>query len=356
MNLNVIAPINTLSYGYTSYHLIKELSRSLQVSLFPIGPIEVDNKDSAFIGKALENSKSFDYNAPSLKIWHQFHMADSVGRGLRIGLTIFELNSLTDVEVHHLNSLDHILVPSKWALNVCKNSGITSPVHVLNLGVNTNIFKPIEIEPYDKFTILNIGKWEIRKGHDILPYLLSSTFSKRDDVKLIMVPYNPFIGPKGNEKWKSYYKNTVNIELEILDRLESQHDLANLINKCHVGLFPARTEGWNLPLLEMMACGKHVVTTNVTAHTEFCNLENSKLVNLDKTETAYDGLFFKGQGNWYTIDDQPKIEMCNHIRELYEMYQRGDSLINQNGIETARRFTWSRSASQFIEYLNQWKS
>ena len=48
------------------------------------------------------------------------------------------------------------------------------------------------------------------------------------------------------------------------------------------GLFPARAEGWNLELLEMMACGKQVIATNYSAHTEFCTKENSILIESDE--------------------------------------------------------------------------
>ena len=62
------------------------------------------------------------------------------------------------------------------------------------------------------------------------------------------------------------------------------------------GVFPARAEGWNLELLEMMSCGKNVIATNYSSHTEFCNSENCMLVETTELEDAHDGKWFRGQG------------------------------------------------------------
>ena len=66
------------------------------------------------------------------------------------------------------------------------------------------------------------------------------------------------------------------------------------MSKVDVGIFPSRAEGWNLEILELMSCGKHIITTNYSAHTEFCNKENALLVDIDELETAYDGKWFLG--------------------------------------------------------------
>ena len=59
------------------------------------------------------------------------------------------------------------------------------------------------------------------------------------------------------------------------------------------GIFPSRAEGWNLELLEMLACIKSVITTHYSAHTEFCDDVNSDLVEIKETELAYDGKWFQ---------------------------------------------------------------
>ena len=37
--------------------------------------------------------------------------------------------------------------------------------------------------------------------------------------------------------------------------------------EAHCGVFPARSEGWNLGLVEMLSMGRHVIATDYSAHT-----------------------------------------------------------------------------------------
>ena len=50
--------------------------------------------------------------------------------------------------------------------------------------------------------------------------------------------------------------------------------------------------------METMALNKPVILTNYSAHTQYSTKDNSYLVDVDSTEAANDGIWFKGQGNW----------------------------------------------------------
>ena len=80
MNINYLAPINKLGYGVVGTNIYSELIKNNNVSLFPIGPIDCDEKISEKIRSGLINSSSFDYNAPSFRIWHQWDMGLNVGK------------------------------------------------------------------------------------------------------------------------------------------------------------------------------------------------------------------------------------------------------------------------------------
>ena len=84
--------------------------------------------------------------------------------------------------------------------------------------------------------------------------------------------------------------------------------------QCGLWCISITAEGWNLELLEMLACGKQVITTNYSAHTEFCNKENA-FVDIEKNETAYDGKWFNGKvGEWACIDKNEKEQFIEHMR------------------------------------------
>jgi glycosyltransferase involved in cell wall biosynthesis len=128
------------------------------------------------------------------------------------------------------------------------------------------------------------------------------------------------------------------------------------------GIFPARAEGWNLELLEMMACGKDVIATNYSAHTEFCNKDNCFLVDINGLETAHDGVFFSGKyGHWASFDNFAKDQLIEHMRNVHgvkQQYINGwDSQMrdftsrNHAGIKTAKKFTWKNSAQELLNGL-----
>jgi glycosyltransferase involved in cell wall biosynthesis len=114
------------------------------------------------------------------------------------------------------------------------------------------------------------------------------------------------------------------------------------------GIFPSRAEGWNLGLLEMLSCGKPCITTNYSAHTEFCNKENSFLIDIGEFEPAYDGKWFFGQGSWAKMG-QKQIDQCiEYMRHVY----RNKIITNTEGIKTAEQFSWTNSAKLFCDNLS----
>ena len=118
------------------------------------------------------------------------------------------------------------------------------------------------------------------------------------------------------------------------------------------GVFPARAEGWNLELLEMMCCGKHVITTNYSAHKEFCNNDNAHLVNITRNEPAYDGIWFHGKnGNWANIGPSQVDEIVHYMRKIHDLKQSGLLAKNISGINTANKFSWNNTANTVLKYV-----
>ena len=91
-----------------------------------------------------------------------------------------------------------------------------------------------------------------------------------------------------------YTTSPLGSKVKFLDRVGSHKEVADIIRMCDCGVFPSRAEGWNLDLLEMMSCGKQVIATNYSAHTEFCNEENCMLVETTEMVDAEDGKWFRG--------------------------------------------------------------
>lgn len=352
--INCMFPINTLGYGVAGLNIFKELIKNVHASLFCIGNPEIYNKDdhdAVLFG--MQNAQLFEYNAPCIKIWHQHGMAEFIGRGERIGFPFFELDEFSKIEKHHLKSLDKIFVTSKWAKNICINQLNVDDkiVHVVPLGVDINIFQPniLNDEEQEKTIFFNCGKWEIRKGHDVLCDIFCSAFDKDDNVELWMMCDNPFLDKEESDKWKSLYlESKLGDKIKFINRVKSHNEVYNIMQKIDCGVFPSRAEGWNLELLEVLACGKHVITTNYSAHTEFCDNNNSHLVDIQCTEKAYDGKWFLGNhGNWAKISQKEIDLFVDYMRSVH----KNKKCINFAGIATGNTFTWEDTAKKVLEYV-----
>ena len=123
MKINLQAPINQLGYGVAGLNILKALQDKAEVSLFPIGQPQVTSREDAdAVTRGVETAKTFDPQAPCIKIWHQNQMAERIGSGKFIGFPIFELDTFSDLEKHHLDSCDELMVCSNWAKSICLNN------------------------------------------------------------------------------------------------------------------------------------------------------------------------------------------------------------------------------------------
>lgn len=353
--INVRTGINNLGYGKCGQNICKFLhKRGIKVNLFPIGGVELGGEeDVPAFQQMLANQHTFAYDAPSLCIWHENQLAESIGRGKRVGISFFERNKLDKVRVHHLNSLDLILSPSKWAENVMKESGVVAPIEVCPMGADPSTFFPSKTK-YNEFVVFHCAKIELRKGSDLLIQLFNRAFSPNDNVKLKISWQNPFLEEKEHREWDTFALNSEMGragKIELLQRFNTDKELADIMRQCHVGFFPTKSEGFGLPILESLSCGLQVVTTNYSAQTEFCNENNCHLIEIDELEPAYDGKWFFGEFEFAKFGERQEEQAISHLRNLYQKWKDGQDLTNCGGLATAKEFTWENTVNTIIRYL-----
>lgn len=343
--LNLMAPINSLGYGVAGLNILKHLIQDIDVTLFPIGPVEVYSKEeAAMVSRVAKKPPMFDHTAPCLKIWHEYDLAERIGSSTFFSFPFFEITKFDKVRINHLNSCDGIIVASNWAADVVKSQIKNSiPVHTVPLGVDMGIFNDANFVSTNRCIFFNCGKWERRKGHDVLLEAFKIAFPSEDDVELWMMANNPFLSPKESREWEVYYQSDKRVEL--IERKGTHQEVADTMRKVTCGVFPSRAEGWNLELLEMMAMGKPVIATDYSAHTEFCTTDNSMLIEIESFEKAHDGKWFVGDvGEWASLDKNVMDQLVTHMREVYTRWKSG-SVKNEEGIETAQKFSWKNTVS-----------
>ena len=346
--LNMSCPINITGYGITSFNIYKSLrQKNIDIRLFPIGNPVIEspnfiNEIQTDIGK----QNIFSNSDPCFKIWHQFDLATRIGTGKYIALTFFETDKLKPNEINMINNTDYIFVASQWAKDILLNNGITIPIGISPLGVdpilfNDSINNTVQ-KDHNKYVFLNIGKWEVRKGHDILIEIFNDAFSDNDNVELWMVNHNPFLNQQEHNVWNNLYKNSkLGNKIQIFPRIPNHGDVAKIIAMSDCGIFPARAEGWNNEVPEFFALNKPVILTNYSAHTQYANKDNAFLLEIDGLTSAKDGKFFDGYGQWADLSDKFYEQAVENMRYVYKNNIRN----NPNGLITAKNLTWDNTAN-----------
>jgi glycosyltransferase involved in cell wall biosynthesis len=349
--LNLITPIsNDLGYGIVGLNVAKTLAkRGIEFSLSAIGNTKVSAKESTLLQAPL--SLPYHPSWPTVKIYHQHdsYMPASVKR---VFWPIFELDNFTEQETKALYNVDELIVCSHWAKGILSdhfdNYEMNCPkCSVVPLGIDTEIFYYREPDKKTRpLRLINIGKWEIRKGHDVLAEMVREMGR---DVELWMMPDNPFISQEEDFKWKTHYRNILGDKVKFIPRMDTQNEVACIISMCDIGVFPSRAEGWNLDLVEVMAVtGVPAYCTEYSAHTEIINRLTTERLPLPKyeLEPAWDNKWFFGQGNWAKLDINYEIEKMDAA--IWARDTINPKLFAQKIADT---FSWENSVDELLKVI-----
>jgi glycosyltransferase involved in cell wall biosynthesis len=339
----------------TGAHLLRALQqRGIPVAFFPMGGVDPTLCDNPELQEALAAQARFPETAPSVRLSQALDLAMHAGRGPRVGFPIFESDTFSPRELHHLRTQDMLLVCTPWARDVLRANGLTSvPVHLVPLGADPAVFHPdvAAVRRADETVFLQVGKLEARKGQLELLRAFESAFTPADPVRLVLACHNPFVAPEAFEALLAPFRRSPmarRITLQVTE-LPTAQDVAALMAGADCGVFPARAEGWNLELVEMLAMAKPVIATAATAHTAYLSSENARLIELGAPEPAAAGGFLGTWGSWGTSQHE---QLVVALRDVHAARQAGSLGVNLPGLATARGLTWDASAGALLAALD----
>lgn len=190
--------------------------------------------------------------------------------GYVIGYNVWETTKYPDNFFNHIKNFNEFWIPSEWQKqNLITQGYEKDKLRIVPEGVDPKTFFPIEHHFETPFTFLVFGRWEYRKSTKEIIETFTKTFSNNDQVKLILSAENRFAtdGFSSTEERLDFYKiNNPNIEIIGFPKRE---EYINYLQKGHVFVSCARSEGWNLPLIEAMACGIPSIYSNWGAQLQF---------------------------------------------------------------------------------------
>ena len=274
--------------------------------------------------------------------------------GYKIGFCVWETTRFPDAFFQRLLYFDEMWVPTQWQFDCLVEQGYPSHrISIVPEGVDVSTFKPIvEIPKKDKFRFLLFGRWDYRKSTGEILRAFQKTFKGMEDkIEIVCSIENPYPsdGLKTTEERMEKYGITAS-NIKILN-FPSRGDYVKYLQEGDVFVSCARSEGWNLPLIEAMACGTPSIYSEWGGQLQFAGglgipvkIAGLRLANFERSD-------FTGDYCEPDFDDLSKKLMDSYIH--YKRYKKL-ALVESEIIH--EDFTWENIAKIATDVLENPKN
>ncbi len=260
----------------------------------------------AFEAWALGTSRT----ARSVDVWHSPHYTMPRRRSAPTVVTIHDLTFFTNPEWHERSKVAFFRRAIDYAASnasalVCVSDFSArlleeilpshAPVVVAPLGVNLERFQPVGADdasvleanalPSGASFVLFVGTLEPRKGLDVLLQAFDVAARRHDGIELWLAGQSgwrvsPFEARLGEHRLRQRIRRLGYVD----DAL-----LPVLYRRARAVAYPSRGEGFGLPVLEAMACGAPVVTSEATVMADVAG-DGARLVPAGDSEALASAL------------------------------------------------------------------
>ncbi len=261
---------------------------------------------------------------------------------------------------------DFMVAGSHWCEYNLRIGGFKATGTVLQ-GIDPRVFHPAPgLRSRDCFVVFSGGKFELRKGQDIVIAAMKVFMDRHDDVVLSCAWYNQwpfslktmelssFINYRHAEEeclillQRTLAENGIDLRRVLLHPLRDNRTMREVYLASDIGLFPNRCEGGNnMVMCEYMACGKTVIASDMTGHADVITSENAIPL------TCYRPYLYEGYGKgvWFEPDVEEVIESLELAYSMrHQLHRKGMVAAEDMG-----RLSWSQAARQFHEIAQRLK-
>ncbi len=270
-----------------------------------------------------------------------------------IGYTMLEVDGFPAEWVAQANKMQEVWVPSEFNRRGFLDCGLKRPVHLMPLGVDVRYFHPgvaARPNPAGEFVFLALFEWGERKEPGVLLRAFNDEFSAREPVRLLCKVINRDPGVRLRDEIRRLGLRESGGKISYLFNLEFPHyQLGSLYCSVDAFVSVSRGEGWNMPLMEAMACGLPAIATDWGAHQEFVHPGIAYPLRVSKLVPAVAKCPYYAGFRWAEPDTEHLRHLLRHVyQERDEARQRGQAAAR----EMAARWTWEASARRIVERLD----
>ncbi len=257
------------------------------------------------------------------------------------------------------NLVDEIWAYSRHILKTCIASGVPADrVQVVPLGVNSAQFNPSaqkhRINSGKKFKFLFVGAAIWRKGIDMLLDAYRSTFDSHDDVALVIkdLPAQVFYMDQGAGRIiREMQRHPKTPEIVHIEAALKPRQMPGVYTACDCLVHPYRAEGFALPVLEAMACGIPVITTEGGSTDDFCSPRNAYLIPAKRVEFKPRDIKLASGAGWVLEPDWNIL--CELMREVFENHRAARDRALRLSENVRSQYNWQTIAGRVIERIHQ---
>lgn len=243
----------------------------------------------------------------------------------------------------NINKADYILTPSNRSKEMMINLGVKKPIFVFKHGIDPNIFTYKDRIKKDKFRFLYVGECSDRKGIFQLLTSFISLYGNNNNVELYIKSNSDMIFYNGDE-----IRNIINKYSNIIwDINNNGHDeMINLYQNSHAYIYPSRADTFGMTLLEAMACGLPIISTDLPGASEII-----------------DGRYYKIDSNMTPVMNHPWMlgewgePLIDSIKtQMDYVYNNYDFIINSGDLKTnsdyiRNNYSWGKIVNDFEENI-----
>ena len=397
--LIVTTHVNQINgYSKVVYNIIKELSKHDWIKVthfatqniknasigrtYPANVKVIDgtsldkNKDSIGFGfselptviKAEKPDVVFIYNDLSVICSYIEEIRKSVqSRTFRIWAyvdMVYKCQQRTYIDILN-RDVEQVFCFTKTWKDELKESGITRPVHVLNHGVDTTLFRTIPKDlarqmlglPKDVFLFTSLNRNQPRKRLDLLVMAFAELITKYPHKPMFLLVVGD-TGDNGGYRLLDIFSNELKLRGASADVFGNRllvtskntcykdEDINVLYNVGDVGVACAEGEGFGLCTFEQMAVGVPQIVPLINGYSEYCTAENSLLVKPSLRQYL--------PGAYNPINGVSEVVSVSDVASAMEKYVFDEEMRKLHGKmaqKTVVEYTWSSCLKRLVTRL-----